>query len=92
MDITLVYFSLGLSVVAGIVAAIIAWKVSNFFLARREFYVKSPYEILMKKLGWCLFWFLFTIYVGTSIMIPKKEREKYLKLNKQTTTKHKDEK
>lgn len=92
MDITLVYFGLGLSVVAGIVAAIIAWKVSNFFLARREFYVKSPYEILMKKLGWCLFWFLFTIYVGTSIMIPKKDREKYLKLNKQTTIKHKDEK
>lgn len=91
MDTTLVYFGLGLSVVAGIAAAIIAWKVANFFLARREFYVKSPYEILMKKLGWCLFWFLFTIYVGISIMVPKKDRDKYLKSNKHTTTKQKDD-
>jgi hypothetical protein len=85
MDITLIYFGLGLSVVAGIAAAIIAWKVANFFLARREFYVKSPYEILMKKLGWCLFWGLFTIYIGVSIVLPKKDKEQ--KINKTTTTK-----
>ena len=85
MDKILIYFGLILSVVAGIAAAIIAWKVANFFLARREFYVKSPYEILMKKLGWCLFWGLFTIYIGVSIVLPKKDKE--LKTNKTTTTK-----
>jgi hypothetical protein len=91
MNITVFYFGLGLSVAAGIAAAILAWKVANFFLARREFYIKSPYEILMKKLGWCLFWFLFTIYVGVSIMVPKKDIDKYLKSNNHTTTKQKDD-
>jgi hypothetical protein len=89
MDTTLVYFGLGLSVIAAIAAAIIAWKVANFFLARREFYVKSPYEILMKKLGWCIFWFLFTLTVGVKIITPKKDLDKYLKTNKTTTTKTK---
>jgi len=74
MNTTLVYFSLGLSVVSAIAAAIIAWKVANFFLARREFYVKSPYEILMKKLGWCIFWFLFTLTIGIKIVTPDKDK------------------
>ena len=91
MDTATIYFGLGLSVVAGIASAIIAWKVANFFIARREFYVKSQYDILMKKLGWCLFWGLFTIYVGVSILVPKKDRDKYLKSTKQTTTKQKQD-
>ena len=91
MDTTLIYFGLGLSVIAAIAAAIIAWKVANFFLARREFYVKSPYEILMKKLGWCIFWFLFTLTVGVKIVTPKKDLDKYLKTNKTTTTKAKND-
>ena len=78
MDTTLIYFGLGLSVIVAISAAIIAWRVANFFLARREFYVKSPYEILMKKLGWSIFWFLLTLTVGMKIVTPKKNLDRNL--------------
>jgi hypothetical protein len=64
-----IYTGLILSVIAGIIAAIIAWRVSNFFIARREFYAKSQYEILMKKLGWCFFWGAFVAFVGFSIVV-----------------------
>lgn len=91
MSEAVIYFGLGLSVIAAIAAAIIAWKVANFFIARREFYVKSQYDILMKKLGWCIFWFLFTLTVGIKIVTPKKDLDKDLKTNKTTTTKEKNE-
>lgn len=57
-----------LASVASLIAAIITWKVSNFFLARREFYVKSRYEILMIKLGWCTTWGFLTFYIVIHIL------------------------
>lgn len=78
-----IYLGVGLSLLAGIVVAIIAWKVANFFIARREFYVKSQYEILMKKLGWCFSWGIFTAFIGISIVVPKKDKD--LKHNKEVT-------
>jgi hypothetical protein len=92
MDKVVIYFGLTITLVVAIAVAIITWKIANFFIARREFYVTSPYDMMMKKLGWCLFWFLFTIYIGVSIVVPKKDKDKYFKSNKHSTTKHKDEK
>lgn len=45
------------------VIAILVWKFSNFFIARREFYVKSPYEIFLKKTEWYIFWVLIALMV-----------------------------
>ena len=64
-----IFVGLILSIIAGIIAAIIAWRVSNFFIARREFYAKSQYEILMQKLSWCFFWGAFVAFVGFSIVV-----------------------
>lgn len=83
MEMIGIYLGVGLSLLAGIVASIIAWKVANFFIARREFYVKSQYEILMKKLGWCFSWGIFIAYIGISIVVPKKDKN--LKPNKEVT-------
>jgi len=87
-----IYFGLGLTVVVAIIVAIISYKFANFFIARREFYVTSPFDMLMKKLGWSLFWFLFTIYIGISIITPKKDTDNNLKSNKHKTAKHKHDK
>ncbi|MDD2987269.1 hypothetical protein [Flavobacterium sp.] len=92
MDTVVIYFGLAVTFVIAIAVAIFAWKVANFFIARREFYVTSPFDMMMKKLGWCLFWFLFTIYVGVTIIVPKKDRDQYLKSDKHKTTKQKDDK
>lgn len=48
--------------------AVLAWKFADFFIARRQFYVKSRYEILIKKLGWCIFWFLLTLSIGIKMI------------------------
>ncbi|MCZ2249292.1 MAG: hypothetical protein LC111_11100 [Bacteroidia bacterium] len=85
-----IYFGLFLSLVAAIIAAFLAWKFANFFIARREFYVKSPYDILMKKIGWCVFWFLFILTVGIKIVTPKQDMDNNVKSSKQSSTKHKD--
>lgn len=89
MEKIFIYFGLSLTLIAAITAAILAWKFANFFIARREFYVKSPYDILMKKLGWCIFWFLFTIYIGINIVMPKKDMDNKIKTTKQSTSKQK---
>ena len=68
MNSPIIYLGFGLTFVLAIVAAIISWKVAHYFIARRERYVKSQYEIFFKKLGWSIFWFLLVIYIGIKIM------------------------
>ncbi|GIZ08038.1 hypothetical protein FUMI01_07650 [Flavobacterium sp. UMI-01] len=38
----------------GVIASIITWIVAPFFLAKREYYVKSRYELLKIKIEWCI--------------------------------------
>jgi hypothetical protein len=64
----MITFGLILTFLVAIVVVLITWKVSNFFLSRRDFYRNSPFEIFMIKLGWCLFWFLFVMLVGIEIV------------------------
>ncbi len=74
MNNVLIYFGIGFTVIIASAVAIFAWRVANFFIARRDFYVTSPFDMMMKKLGWCFFWFVFTMYIGVSIIVPKKEK------------------
>jgi len=68
MNSPIIYLGFGLTFILAIVAAIISWKVAHYFIARRERYVKSQYEIFFKKLGWSIFWFLLVIYVGIELI------------------------
>ncbi len=61
-------FGLVIIVIIGIVGVIITWKVSNFFLARRDFYVNSPYKILTIKIGWCISTFLLILLFGIQLL------------------------
>lgn len=47
-------YSFVIPAIFGIIASIITWIVSPFFLAKREYYVKSQYELLKIKIGWCI--------------------------------------
>jgi len=42
------------SLIFSIIGAIIAWKISNFYIPKRDFYRKSSFEILYKKIFWTL--------------------------------------
>lgn len=81
-------FGFLLALVVSILAIIITWNVSNFFLARREFYVKSRYQILMIKLGWCASIGFFAFIITFNLIVPKAERDNWKKVN-QTNERHK---
>lgn len=81
-------FGFLLALVVSILAIIITWNVSNFFLARREFYVKSRYQILMIKLGWCASIGFFSFIITFNLIVPKAERDNWKKAN-QTNERHK---
>ena len=40
-------------VVIAIIASIVTWNISDFFISRREYYYKSSWGILVTKLGMC---------------------------------------
>lgn len=82
----MIFFGFLLASIVSILGVIITWKVSNFFLARREFYVKSRYEILMIKLGWCSSIGFFSFIIIFNLIVPKSERDNWEKGN-QTTEK-----
>ena len=84
----MVVFGFLLALVVSILAIIITWNVSNFFLARREFYVKSRYQILMIKLGWCASIGFFCFIITFNLIVPKAERDNWKKAN-QTNERHK---
>lgn len=48
-------------------AAIISWRVSNYFISKKEHYQKSKYDIFFKKAGWSLFWLVFTAIVAVQL-------------------------
>jgi hypothetical protein len=45
------YFALFLSVVAAVIAFVIAYSISGFFIAPVQYRFKSPFAILLMKLG-----------------------------------------
>ncbi len=47
-------YSFVIPAIFGIIASIITWIVAPFFLAKREYYVKSQYELLKIKVEWCI--------------------------------------
>lgn len=61
-------FGLVIIVIIGIIGVIVTWKVSNFFLSRRDFYWNSPYKILMIKIGWCISIFLLILAIGLDLL------------------------
>lgn len=61
-------FGLAIIVIIGIIGVIITWKISNFFLSRRDFYVNSPYKILTIKIGWCISIFLLIVAFGLKLL------------------------
>ena len=81
-------FGFLLAFIVSILAIIITWNVSNFFLARREFYVKSRYQILIIKLGWCASIGFFSFLITFNLIVPKGERDNWKKAN-QTNERHK---
>jgi len=54
--------------IIGVIGVIITWKVSNYFLSRRDFYRNSPYKILIIKIGWCISIFLLIIGIGCALL------------------------
>lgn len=58
-----------LPLILAILAAIISWKYANFFLSRRDYYVNSQYNLLLKKLGWAISCFFTTWLVATKILV-----------------------
>lgn len=66
-------FILTISCIIGGLASLITWIVSPYFLARREYYAKSQYGLLTKKIGWCVQWFIFVSIMASIIL------EKFLK-------------
>lgn len=61
-------FILILSCVFGGIASLITWKVAPFFLARRQYYVKSQYELLKIKIIWCITWFILVAAIVFSLL------------------------
>ena len=80
-QINMAIFGFLLTLIVSIVAIIITWNVSNFFLARREFYVKSRYQILMIKLGWCASIGFVVFFIIFNLIVPKSERDILKKTN-----------
>jgi hypothetical protein len=57
-------------VIFGIIASIITWIIAPFFLAKRQYYVKSKYELLKIKITWCIEWF-FGVAFTVAIILDK---------------------
>jgi hypothetical protein len=52
----------------GSLGVFVTWKVSNFFLSRRDFYINSPYKILTIKIGWCISTFITVLALGSKLL------------------------
>jgi hypothetical protein len=61
-------FILTISFIFGGIASLITWKVAPFFLARRQYYVKSQYELLKIKISWCISWFIIVFMITFSLL------------------------
>lgn len=61
-------FIIILSAVFGGIASLITWNVAPFFLARREYYIKSKYELLKIKINWCITWFILITIISFTII------------------------
>lgn len=57
------FIKITLIIVLPIIAAIISWLLSGYFISRKEHYNNSKYGITMKKLSWSFFWLIFTAIV-----------------------------
>ena len=44
------YFEISILIIIGVFIFLITWRISNFFLSRKDFYVNSPYKLLKVKL------------------------------------------
>lgn len=53
----------------GVIAVAITWIIAPFFLAKRQYYVKSQYELLKLKIGWCITWFFCTTFLCYFILL-----------------------
>ena len=55
-----IFVGLGLigALILSIAVTVLAYKFADFFISRRELYIKSRYEIFLMKIGWCIFWFI----------------------------------
>ena len=78
MDTPFIYLKLTIVLLTALAVSIFSWKVANFFIARKQFYIKSRWEIFLKKLGWCMFWFMFTIFLGIKIINVQNKNNKSL--------------
>lgn len=57
-----------ISCILGGIASLITWNVAYFFLARREYYRKSQYELLKIKINWCITWFILVAIIAFGIL------------------------
>lgn len=48
------YFAFFVSFIFSIISGIIVWKNYNFFIPKSDFYRKSSYQIIYKKIFWVL--------------------------------------
>jgi hypothetical protein len=65
-DVKYSIFAIICGIVAAIITFIIAWKISNLFISRRDKWGKSAYAIFMMKLSWAgiaAYW-AFTIVIS----------------------------
>ena len=54
--------------ILALLVAILSWKYADFFLSRRDYYVNSRYNLLVKKLGWFISSFITTLYITVKIL------------------------
>ena len=48
------YLIYSITLIFSIIAGVIAWKSFNFFIPKSDFYRKSSYQIIYKKIFWVL--------------------------------------
>lgn len=57
-----------IAIVISLIVAILSWRYADFFLSRRDHYVNSRYELLIKKLGWFISSFFTTLFIIFKIL------------------------
>lgn len=62
------------AIIFSIIGAIVAWKISNFYISKRDFYTKSSYEILFRKIFWILSIMISIFLITLSIFGYLKEK------------------
>lgn len=62
------FFLLILPFSLAFLVSIISWKYADFFLSRKDYYVSSPYNLFIKKMGWAISSFSTTWLIATKFL------------------------